>query len=109
MSKADSTLTPELIKKVAHLARVELSDDETSAFMRQIGDVLRYVETLQAVDVTGVEPMTHPLELPTALREDVARDFGRDGRDCEGEHGRPRVLSAAPDVVAGGFKVPQVI
>jgi aspartyl-tRNA(Asn)/glutamyl-tRNA(Gln) amidotransferase subunit C len=103
MSATHPTLTPALIKKVAHLARIELSDDETSAFLQQIGDVLRYVETLQAVDVAGIEPMTHPLELPTALREDIARDFGKD------ELGRPRTLSSAPDVVDGGFKVPQVL
>ncbi len=103
MSKPQTTLTPDLIKKVAHLARLELSADEVTAFQPQLGDVLAYVEALQKIDVAGLDPLTHPLDLPTALREDVAREFGTD------ENGQPRTLASAPDVVASGFKVPQVI
>jgi aspartyl-tRNA(Asn)/glutamyl-tRNA(Gln) amidotransferase subunit C len=97
----DSKLT----RQVAHLARLELSDAEAQVFTEQLGEVLRYMETLQSKELKleGVEPLFQPFEQATAFRDDVAKVFGTDS------HGQPKTLSSAPDVQAGGFKVPQVI
>ena len=50
-------LAPEDVRKVASLARLKLSDDEIAEFSEQLGNVLDYVEVLNELDVTDVEPM----------------------------------------------------
>ncbi len=92
-----------LTRRVAELARLELSDQEVNIFTSQLGEILKYVEQLQSLDTHHVEPLTHPLELLPPLREDVARLFPRDAE------GKPKVLSSAPDVLYDGFKVPPIL
>jgi len=92
-----------LTRKVAELSRLELSDQEVQMFTSQLGEILKYVEQLQTVDVSGVEPMTHPLEMATPLREDVVRPSPVD------ENGKPKILKCAPDVLYEGFKVPPIL
>ena len=62
------------VRKVAHLARLKLADDELETFTRQLGDVLRYVDQLNAVETTGVVPLAHPHEAANVLRADELRD-----------------------------------
>lgn len=100
---ASITVTEELTRKVAALARLDLSDAEVSAFTSQLGDILRYVGQLQEVDVTGVEPLGSPVEGQEVMRPDEARPSPVD------EEGKPKVLSSASDVLAGGFKVPPIL
>lgn len=61
------------VRRVAVLARLQLSDEEVAGFATQLGDVLSYVELLQELDTTGVEPMVHAIELTNVLREDTPR------------------------------------
>jgi len=95
----DSTLT----SQIAHLARLELTDAETAMFTAQLKQVLSYVELLQQVDVEGVEPLIHPMELATAWREDAVKP------SPVNSEGKPRVLSCGPEVLFDGFKVPPVL
>ena|SRR5579885_2179444 len=97
-------ITESLTKNVAHLARLELTEEELRLFTAQLGQVLGYVELLQEVNVSKVEPMTHPLELATPLREDVVRPSPVDAAS-----GEPKTLGPAPDVLDGGFKVPPIV
>ncbi len=92
-----------LIRKVAELARLECSDAEVSEYVRSVGDVLGYVAQLEEVDTKGVEPMTHGVDFVLRARADVAEapKFTADGK--------PKVLSAAPEVLYDGYKVPQVL
>lgn len=92
-----------LTKQVAHLARLELSDSEVKTFTLQLGEILKYVEKLQEVDVQGVEPMTHPLELTNPFRSDEVRQSLVDSE------GKPKVLGSAPEVLQNGYKVPQIL
>ena len=92
-----------LTRQVAQLARLELTDEEIRTFTPQLGSVLGYIDQLQKADVSQVEPMTHPLELSTPLREDVVRPSPVDAE------GKPRVLESAPDVLHDGFKVPPIL
>jgi aspartyl-tRNA(Asn)/glutamyl-tRNA(Gln) amidotransferase subunit C len=91
------------VKKIAELAQLELSPEEIQLFSSQLSQILGYVDLLQKADISGVESLTHPLELATPLREDVARESPRDSE------GAPKVLSSAPDVLQGGFKVPPIL
>lgn len=61
------------IDYVAKLARLELSAEEKARFAAQLGDILAYFEKINAVDVSGVEPMAHAFPVFNVLDEDVAR------------------------------------
>jgi aspartyl-tRNA(Asn)/glutamyl-tRNA(Gln) amidotransferase subunit C len=58
------------VRWVAHLARLELSDDELAAMTRQLSAILEYVDQLKQVNTEGVEPLAHPLPLHNVFRED---------------------------------------
>lgn len=58
---------------VAELARLELTDEEKTVFQPQLESIVKYVEKISEVDVSGVEPMMHGRETVNALREDVVK------------------------------------
>ena len=99
MVEVNETLT----RYVAGLARVSISEDEVKLFTSQLNQVLGYIEKLQELDVEGIEPMTHPLNLKAALREDQVVPFAVD------PDGSSKVLASAPEVLYGGFKVPPIL
>jgi aspartyl-tRNA(Asn)/glutamyl-tRNA(Gln) amidotransferase subunit C len=99
MVEVNETLT----RQVAHLARLELSDEEVKTFTSQLSNIIKYVEKLQEADVSNTEPMTHPLEMEAHMREDEVQPSPVDSEN------KPKVLNSAPDVLYEGFKVPQII
>ncbi|MDP3678683.1 MAG: Asp-tRNA(Asn)/Glu-tRNA(Gln) amidotransferase subunit GatC [Methylotenera sp.] len=64
-------LSTEDIKKIAHLARIEVSDSEAAATLTKLTGILGLIEQMQAVDTTGIVPMSHSQDLVQRLREDV--------------------------------------
>lgn len=92
--------TPEIdVAYVAHLARLQLTDEEAARFSTQLGDILGYVNKLEALDVEGVEPMAHAAPVYDVMREDQARPGA----------GAQSALANAPDQSAGQFRVPRVV
>jgi aspartyl-tRNA(Asn)/glutamyl-tRNA(Gln) amidotransferase subunit C len=87
------------VRNTAKLARLELSDAETSRFQNQLSQVLAYVEKLKQVDVTGIEPTAHTSRVQNVFRTDEPRD-GFSARDA---------LSNAPRQASGLFLVSKVI
>jgi aspartyl-tRNA(Asn)/glutamyl-tRNA(Gln) amidotransferase subunit C len=87
------------VRRIAHLARIKVSDAETPHLQNEINAILKFVEALNEVDVDGVEPMTSvtPMRLP--MRDDVVTDGGIAGK----------VLANAPLTEDGFFLVPKVI
>lgn len=87
------------VEHVAMLARLKLSADEKEAYTGQLNAILEYMDKLNALDTTGVEPTAHPLPLRNVFREDVKRP------------GLPRekAVAAAPEDREGQFKVPRVV
>jgi aspartyl-tRNA(Asn)/glutamyl-tRNA(Gln) amidotransferase subunit C len=69
------------VRDVARLARIELNDAEVATFQEQLGRVLGYVEQLNALDVSGVEPTAHANPVFNVLRADESR-AGLDRRDA---------------------------
>lgn len=65
------SLTSEQVRKVASLARLELSDAELSDLGAKLGQTLDYVARLNELDTEGVEPLVHAIELSNVLRPDV--------------------------------------
>jgi aspartyl-tRNA(Asn)/glutamyl-tRNA(Gln) amidotransferase subunit C len=91
-------VTVETVDHVARLARLSLTDAERTTFARQLDGILEYAEAIRALDLTGVEPMSHA-GAASPLRADTAQP----GLE------RERVLAAAPDPADGLFRVPRVI
>ena len=81
---------------VAKLARLRLSDDEVDRMPGELSKILEHVETMNELDLDGVEPTSHVVDLTNVLREDVPRD----GLD------RETALEQAPDAASSGFRVP---
>ena len=87
------------VAHVAHLARLRLSDDELGIFTRQLGAVLEHAKDVEALQLDGVEPMSHPFPLENVTREDeVGEMLDRD-----------KVLDQAPAAEDGRFQVPQIL
>lgn len=91
-------VTVETVEHVARLARLSLTDEERQTFARQLDQILAYAESIQSLDTSGVEPMSHAGG-GHAFRADMARDAGL----------RNEVLAAAPDAADGLFRVPRVL
>ena len=63
-------ITEDEVRHAARLARLELSDEDVNRFTRQLAEVLEYMTQIESLDVDGVEPMAHPLDMPNVLRDD---------------------------------------
>jgi len=64
-------LSTEDIKKIAHLARIEVSDSDAAATLTKLTGILGLIEQMQAVDTSGIVPMSHSQDVVQRLREDV--------------------------------------
>jgi aspartyl-tRNA(Asn)/glutamyl-tRNA(Gln) amidotransferase subunit C len=87
------------VRRIAHLARIAVTDAEVPHLQDQINAILSFVEALSAVDVSGVEPMTSVIPMKLPMRDDVVTD---------GEI-EPAILANAPLAEDGFFVVPKVI
>lgn len=65
------------VKRVAHLARIAVTDEEAKALQGDLNQILGFVEQLNEVDVEGVEPMTSAVASAMKMREDVVTDGNR--------------------------------
>src|ERR1019366_4299124 len=90
------------VRYVADLAHLELTEEEVKKFLPQLDSILQYVEKLNELDTSQIEPMaqvTYPDSENAAMREDTPRKcFTQD-----------EALANAPEQGAGSFKVPRVI
>lgn len=86
-------------RKVAKLARIRVQEADLPALAAELSGILGFMEQLNEVDVTGIEPMTSVTPMRLARRADVVTDGGYPGR----------VLANAPDAREGFFAVPKVV
>jgi aspartyl-tRNA(Asn)/glutamyl-tRNA(Gln) amidotransferase subunit C len=86
----------EQVLHVARLARLRLTGDEVERMSGELSSILGHIETIGELDLDGVAPTSHVVELENVLREDVPRP----------SLPRERALEAAPDATADGFRVP---
>jgi aspartyl-tRNA(Asn)/glutamyl-tRNA(Gln) amidotransferase subunit C len=92
-------LGPADVDKIAHLARLALTDGERASLAQEISGILDLVEQMNAVTTTGVEPMAHPLDMAQRLRADAVTEDDR----------RDDYQQIAPAVENGLYLVPKVI
>ena len=86
------------VEHVAKLARLELTEEEKEKFSKQLGDILKYVEQMNQVDTTGVEPMSHAIPSVNVMREDV----------IVSEQTKEELMANAPSKEDGFFRVPKI-
>jgi aspartyl-tRNA(Asn)/glutamyl-tRNA(Gln) amidotransferase subunit C len=87
------------VRRIAHLARIAVAEEEVEHLKGELNAMLAFVEQLQEVDVTGVEPMTSVTPMAMKKRADVVTDGGI----------RDDVLKNAPATEDGFFLVPKVV
>lgn len=93
------SLTLEQVRRVANLARLEVSDAQAEITLGHLNGILSLIEEMQAVDTRGVEPMAHAQDLSQRLRDDVVTETNR----------REAFQAVAPETEAGLYLVPKVI
>ena len=93
------SLSLEQVRRIAHLARIEVSAAEAEATLSRLNGIFQLIEAMQAVDTRGVEPMAHAQDLSQRLREDAVIEPDR----------RVAFQAVAPETEAGLYLVPKVI
>ncbi len=95
-------LTEKDVRYVAELAHLHLTDEEVNQFLPQLDSILQYIQKLNELDTTGIEPMaqvTYPAGANPAIREDrIAPSLSQE-----------EALQNAPETAPGYFRVPRVI
>lgn len=92
-------LSPEQVKQVAHLARLEVRPEQLGHYAAQLSSILEMVSQLAAARTDTVEPMAHPLDMVQRLRPDAVTEEDR----------RADFQAIAPAVENGLYLVPKVI
>ena len=87
------------VSHVAHLARLRLSQEELQLFTKQLGAVLEHAKDVEALELDGVEPMSHPLPMENVTRKDEVHEM----------LDREEILDQAPAAEDGRFQVPQIL
>ncbi|MDR0380174.1 MAG: Asp-tRNA(Asn)/Glu-tRNA(Gln) amidotransferase subunit GatC [Candidatus Accumulibacter sp.] len=93
------SLTLEHVRRIARLARIEIGDAEAEIARTHLDRIFSLIETMQATDTAGVEPMAHAQNLAQRLRADQVSETNR----------RERYQAVAPETEAGLYLVPKVI
>ena len=86
------------VEHVAKLARLELTEAEKEKYTKQLGAILDYVQQMNEVDTSNVEPMSHAIPLKNVMRED----------EVDYEQTREELMQNAPAKEYGFFKVPKI-
>ncbi|MEI7841530.1 MAG: Asp-tRNA(Asn)/Glu-tRNA(Gln) amidotransferase subunit GatC [Gallionellaceae bacterium] len=87
------------VEKVARLARLAMTEQEIQTAQMQLSNIFGLIAEMQAVDTTGIEPMSHSQDLSQRLREDVVSETNQ----------REAFQAISPQIEAGLYLVPQVI
>jgi aspartyl-tRNA(Asn)/glutamyl-tRNA(Gln) amidotransferase subunit C len=96
-------ITESDIEKIAQLAHLEITPEERRSFTPQIAEIVAYVEQLNALDTSSIEPSTGGLT-PEGEQTDSAR-----GDVAQPSLGQALALDQAPDPASGHFRVPKVL
>jgi aspartyl-tRNA(Asn)/glutamyl-tRNA(Gln) amidotransferase subunit C len=93
------SLTLPQVRRVAQLARIEISDAEAETTLGHLNGIFTLIEAMQAVDTKGIEPMAHAQDVAQRLRDDRVSEPDR----------RAAYQAVAPETEAGLYLVPKVI
>jgi len=96
------------VKRIAHLARIEVTDNEAEAVLQKLSGILNLIEQMQAVDTSGIHPMSHSQDVTQRLRTDAVTETDQRSlfQSIAPQLGNG---SSEPAVADGLYLVPQVI
>ncbi|WP_269622311.1 Asp-tRNA(Asn)/Glu-tRNA(Gln) amidotransferase subunit GatC [Prochlorococcus marinus] len=94
-----SKITPEDVRKVAKLARLEISEEDVSIYTSQLEKILEYVAQLDNINTDNIPPTTRAVEVVNVLREDTVTK----------EIDREELLNLAPEREGEFYKVPKIL
>jgi aspartyl-tRNA(Asn)/glutamyl-tRNA(Gln) amidotransferase subunit C len=87
------------VRRVANLARIEISEDEARIVLAELSGIFNLIEQMQVVDTSAIKPMSHAQDVVQRLRADAVTEIDQ----------RELFQSVAPQVEAGLYLVPKVI
>ncbi len=93
------SISKEDVKKIASLSRLEFSENELEDFTVKLSNIVDFANTLTEIDVTGVKPTAHILDIKNVFRKDENKD----------SYPREEILKNAPDSQAGCISVPKTV
>lgn len=93
------SVSKEDVKHIANLARLEISEKELDKYTEDLSNIVDYATTLSNIDVSGVDPTNHILDIKNVFRKD----------EVKGSYDREEILKNAPDKQAGCISVPKVV
>ena len=93
------SITHDEIKKIAHLARIKITEEEADATIEKLSGILNLIKDMKKVDTTNISPMSHSQSVTQRLREDIVTESNQ----------REKLQKIAPEVSGGLYIVPQVI
>jgi aspartyl-tRNA(Asn)/glutamyl-tRNA(Gln) amidotransferase subunit C len=99
-------ITEQDVARIARLARIELSPDESTRAQKELNGILGLIEQLQAVDTTGIQPMAHPLSAHQDIKLRLREDGAAPTHTLEE---RQALMANSPAEGDGLFLVPTVI
>ncbi|MCC2250468.1 MAG: Asp-tRNA(Asn)/Glu-tRNA(Gln) amidotransferase subunit GatC [Bacillota bacterium] len=92
-------ISKDQVKHVAHLARLEVSEEEVEMFTEQLSSIITYAEQLNELDTSDVEPTTHVLDIKNVLRKDEPKKWIT----------QEEAMKNAPDQQDGQYRVPSIL
>ena len=93
------SITYDEIKKIAHLARIKITEEEANATIKKLSGILNLIEEMQKVETKNISPMSHAQSVTQRLRDDIVTEINQ----------REKLQKIAPEVNGGLYIVPQVI
>lgn len=93
------SLSPEEVRKIAHLARLEVSGEEVETYAGELSSILELVDRMNAIDTSDITPMAHPQHATQRLRPDAVSESDQ----------RERFQALAPSTERGLYLVPRVV
>ena len=96
-------LTPDDLKRIAHLARIAVSDADVARLQTELSGIFGLIDALQAVDTEGIAPLSHPLDVVADMAQRLRED-----RVTESDQ-RAANMANAPAEENGLFLVPKVL
>jgi aspartyl-tRNA(Asn)/glutamyl-tRNA(Gln) amidotransferase subunit C len=87
------------VEKIAHLARLAIREDDIPLYVKNLSDILSFVEQMSGIDTTGVIPMAHPQDATQRLRDDIVTE----------QNLRDHFQQIASETESGLYLVPKVI
>ncbi|MBM4150159.1 MAG: Asp-tRNA(Asn)/Glu-tRNA(Gln) amidotransferase subunit GatC [Ignavibacteria bacterium] len=97
--QSNGEINSETVKRIADLSRLSFTDSEIEAFAEEFSGIVRAIDDINSMDLTGMEPMSHVLDLPNVFREDVPSE----------SLSVKQALENAPSNNETFFKVPKVM